>query len=425
MHPTSSFVGSLQFRFSCCGQHSQARDLSETHSMRRLEELDAIRGLLLVWITLTHLPTVISAYVNQPFGFVSAAEGFIFLSGLFTGRIYFRLAETNGYRAMQQNLLRRTLRLYLYHAFLLGFAFLVAVPIAASGTRPGLHNLLDFYFDAGARRAIVDSALLVYRPPLLDILPMYVTFLGLTPLALRLSRKVHCEFILGGGFALWLLAQFGLRQMVWRFMHRQLGVSIPLNEMGAFDPWAWQFLWLVGILMGVCWAKGKLPLTRIARPLTIPAFVVCLALLIIRYAVCRGFELGSYEIYFDKWHLGAVRLIDFGAVGILLIRGRSYLKPLSIRPLVLLGQSSLQVFCTHLCFCFAGLTLLGNASMLKPREQLGLVAITLLAMFFTAKVLKRDELKLPAKAQKSSARSCGRSPHASGAWVAPIVPPHA
>ena len=393
--------------------------------MHRLEELDAIRGLLLVWITLTHLPTVISAYVNQPFGFVSAAEGFIFLSALFTGRIYFRLAQRNGYRTMQQNLLRRTLRLYMYHAFLLGFAFLVAVPIAASGTHPGLHNLLDFYFDAGACRAIVDSALLVYRPPLLDILPMYVTFLGLTPLALRLSRKVHWEFILGGGFALWLLAQFGLRQMVWRFMHRQLGVSIPLNEMGAFDPWAWQFLWLVGIWMGVCWAKDKLPLTRIARPLTVPAFVVCLALLIMRYAVCRGFELGSYETYLDKWHLGAVRLIDFGAVGILLIRGRSYLKRFSIRPLVLLGQSSLQVFCTHLCFCFAGLTLLGNASMLKPREQLGLLAITLLAMFFTANVLKKDELKLPANAQGSSARSCGRSPHAERAWVAPMVPPHA
>jgi len=39
-------------------------------------------------MTLTHLPTI-SAYVNQPFGFVSGAEGFIFLSALFTGRIYF------------------------------------------------------------------------------------------------------------------------------------------------------------------------------------------------------------------------------------------------------------------------------------------------------------------------------------------------
>jgi hypothetical protein len=215
---------------------------------------------------------------------------------------------------------------------------------------------------------------------------MYIAFLGLTPLALRLSRKIRWGFILSGGFNLWLLAQFGLRQEVWRFMHRHLGVGIPLNETGAFDLWAWQLLWLVGIWMGVLWAKDQLPLTRVARPLTIPAFVVFLSLLILRYAVFCGFQFGSYETCFDKWHLGVVRLIDLGAVGVLLIRARSYLKPLSIGPLVLLGQSSLQVFCTHLFFCFAGLTLLGNASMLKPWEQLGIVAITLLAMLLIAKV---------------------------------------
>jgi hypothetical protein len=53
--------------------------------MHRFLELDALRGLMLMWITLTHLPTVLSAYVNQAFGFVSAAEGFTFLSALFTG----------------------------------------------------------------------------------------------------------------------------------------------------------------------------------------------------------------------------------------------------------------------------------------------------------------------------------------------------
>src|SRR5271170_7863971 len=116
--------------------------------MGRRLELDAARGLMLVWITLTHLPTAASTYVNQPFGFISAAEGFIFLSALFTGRIYFRMAEHDGYRAMTLKLWTRTLRLYGYHALLLAFVFLVAVPIARHGDRrPGLHNLLDFYFN--------------------------------------------------------------------------------------------------------------------------------------------------------------------------------------------------------------------------------------------------------------------------------------
>ena len=361
--------------------------------MRRLKELDALRGFMLVWITLTHLPRKLSTYVNQPFGFVSAAEGFIFLSALFTGSIYFRTAEQNSYGAMRRKLSMRTLQLYLYHLLLLSFVFLVAVPIAASGTRPGLHNLLDFYFDAGARRAIVDAVLLIYRPPLLDILPMYILFLALTPVALSASRTLGWKLILAGGFTLWLLAQFGLRDASWQVMNRYFGLRIPLHEMGSFDLWAWQFLWLVGMWVGVCWAKDQLDLPRLARQLTIPALFVVSALLATRYAVGRGLELGSYELYFDKWHLGVVRLVDFTAIAVLLIRAHSYLKPLSIRPLVLLGQSSLQVFCTHLLFCFAGLTLLGNASMLSSWKQFGLLVTTVSAMLLTAKLFAKAELR--------------------------------
>jgi hypothetical protein len=367
--------------------------------MRRLNELDAIRGLMLVWITCTHLPTVLSTYSNQPFGFVSAAEGFIFLSALFTGRIYSRIAERDSYNAMRRTLFTRTVRLYLYHALLMAFVFLVAVPIAASGTRPGLHNLLDFYFNAGARRAIVDAALLVYRPPLLDILPMYIIFLALTPIALSASRRVGWDVLIGGGFTLWLMAQFGLRQISWEFFHNHFGLQIPLNEMGSFDLWAWQFLWLFGVWVGVCWSKDQLPLEYFAKRLTIPALIVVPVLLGMRFAVGHGLELGIYEMPFDKWHLGVVRLIDFAAVAVLLIRAGDYLKPLAVRPLVLLGQSSLQVFCTHLFFCFAGLTLLGNASMLSGWKQFGLIVFTFSAMLLIAKLFSKAEQKVEEKPQ--------------------------
>src|ERR1700729_2654441 len=224
--------------------------------MGRRLELDAVRGLMLVWITLTHLPTAASTYVNQPFGFVSAAEGFIFLSALFTGRIYFRLAEHDGYKAMTLRLWSRTLRLYFYHALLLAFAFLVAVPIAARGNRPGLHNLLDFYFMAGPKRSVVEAFLLIYRPPLLDILPMYIIFLVFTSAALLLARRIGWKPILWTGFAIWLFAQFGFRQSEHAFMSKIVPTRIPLNEMGSFDLWAWQFLWIAGIWLGVRWGHG-------------------------------------------------------------------------------------------------------------------------------------------------------------------------
>ncbi len=365
--------------------------------MNRRPEIDAVRGLMLVWMVMTHLPTLLPDYTNQPFGFVSASEGFIFLSALFTGCIYFRLAEHRGYPAMRKKIGMRTLRLYGYHALLLAFAFLVAVPIASHSDRPNLHNLLDFYFTAGPRQSIIEAFLLIYRPPLLDILPMYIIFLLLTPVMLTLSKRIGWTPILAGSATIWFLAHLGFREAEYRFVNQVLGVSIPMNQMGSFDMWGWQFLWILGLWFGVRWAQGQLPIEGWARRYWVSAAVIAAVLLPFRYAVGRWIELGAFEPLFDKWHFGAVRLINFAAVAILLVRFQSTLKPLAVRPLVLLGQASLQVFCVHLLFCFAGLTLLGNAATLSGWVQLALLATTLAAMLLTAKLFSKSEAKSDVK----------------------------
>src|ERR1700688_2023276 len=164
----------------------------------RIEEVDALRGLMLVWMTCTHLPTVLSIYVNQPLGFFAATEGFIFLSALFTGRISARLVEREGNRAMCRNVWMRAARLYGYQLLLLAFAFVIEAPIAARGNRAAVHNLLDFYFAAGRPRAFIDAALIVYRPPLLDILPIYIFLLALTPFALMLGERFKWRYAFAG-----------------------------------------------------------------------------------------------------------------------------------------------------------------------------------------------------------------------------------
>ena len=352
-----------------------------------------MRGVMLVWITLTHLPTAASAWVNQPFGFVGAAEGFIFLSALFTGRIYYRIAERDGYPAMARKMWARTLRLYGYHALLLAFAFLVAVPIASHGDRPGLHNLLDFYFMAGPRQAVTEAALLVYRPPLLDILPMYIIFLLITAIVIRLARSFGWKPILWTSFVFWVLAQFGFRAAEHTFMMRYVHTRIPLHEMGSFDLWAWQFLWFVGVWLGVRWAQDSLPIEMWARRAIIPAAAITVFCFLLRRKIAHGFELGAWEFLFDKWHLGLIRVLDFAAVAALLVLSHPVTKTAAIRPLVLLGQSSLQVFCVHLLFCFAGLTLLGNASMLSVWQQFVLLSATITAMLITAKLFSKSEAK--------------------------------
>ncbi len=352
---------------------------------QRIEELDALRGLMLVWIILTHLPTVLSTYVNQPFGFLAATEGFIFLSALFTGRIYFRIAEREGSGAMWRKLWIRTGKLYCYQLLLLAFAFVIEAPIAARGNTPAVHNLLDFYFAAGRTRAFIDAALMIYRPPLLDILPIYIILLAVTPFALVLGTRFGWKYALTGGFTLWLLAQFGFQSFAYHVQTRAFGLQVPLNEMGAFDLWAWQLWWLVGLWLGVRWAKDDLPLDW-AKRMTIPAAIVAVFFLVLRYAQVDGvLTFGRSGLLFDKWDFGAGRIINFTAVAVLAIRFRSALRAFAIRPLVMLGQASLPVFCVHLLCVFFALTIMGTDAIMRGWKAVVIVIGSLSAVLVTAK----------------------------------------
>jgi hypothetical protein len=360
---------------------------------QRIEELDALRGFMLVWITCTHLPTILSTYVNQPFGFIAATEGFIFLSALFTGRIYFRIAEREGYGRMGWKLWLRTGKLYCYQLLLLAFAFIIEAPIAAHGNRPAVHNLLDFYFSTGRTRAFVDAALMVYRPPLLDILPIYIILLGLTPFAIVLGARFGCKYVLAGGFTFWLLAQFGFRSFAYHLQTRAFGLQIPLNEMGAFDLWAWQLWWLVGLWLGVRWAQDDLHFDWVKK-MTIPAAIVVSFFLVLRYAqMAENFTFGRFGLLFDKWDFGIARMIDFTAIAVLAIRFRTLLKPLAIRPLVMLGQSSLPVFCVHLLCVFCALTIMGNDPILRGSKAIFVVLGSLSVLLLTAKIAANRRAK--------------------------------
>jgi hypothetical protein len=340
---------------------------------------------MLVWMTVMHLPTRASAIFNQPFGCVSSAEGFVFLAALFTGFTFFRIAQREGYRNMCKRAWSRSARLYGCHVFLVGVAFLVAL-LPIGGNRSGLHNLLDFYFAAGPQRAAIDAALLIYRPPLLDILPMYILFLALTPVALIVAVRLGWKVVFSAGFGLWLLAQFGLRHAVYQLMTKA-GLQIALNQMGAFDLWAWQLLWLLGMWLGVRWAKGDLPFEAWAKRATIPALLIAFVLLTLRHVVGCGIEAGPFGILFNKWHLGIVRLIDLAAVSILLVRFQSLIKFVTVRPLVMLGQASLPVFCMHLLSCLFGILIMNEASVVSGWAAASLLVSTFGALFLVAKVI--------------------------------------
>ena len=125
----------------------------EAHGTKRISELDSLRGFLLVWMTLTHLPTRVSAYSNQVVGYVSAAEGFILLAAVLTGQIQRRdKGKARTERRPVNRILQRASRIYSYHLVLLGVAFGICGPAAVYLHRVPLGYLLDFFIEKPRRR---------------------------------------------------------------------------------------------------------------------------------------------------------------------------------------------------------------------------------------------------------------------------------
>jgi hypothetical protein len=351
--------------------------------LERRPELDALRGLFLVWMTLTHLPTRFSDFVNQPIGFVSSAEGFVFLSALLVSRVYMRQALEDE-SVLRSKLWKRAFKIYTYHLLMLALAFTVAAAYAVTTHRAAIYNLLDFYI-AHPFVAIIGSVLLLYCPPLLDILPMYVIFLIFTPLALSMAIRRGWVRILAGSGALWLLAQFGLRDMVHNVVVHVTHLPIPLQETGAFNLFAWQGVWIAGLWLGAKSAEGDVPLKRIPGYVVAICAVVCLFFIGIRHD-WLGPQLTQQAlgVKLDKWQIGPLRVINLITFTIVFYWLRKHvLRFVAIEPFLTLGKASLHVFCAHVFFVFVGLSLLYS----DVPELHGWPAIALLAFTFSGLVL--------------------------------------
>jgi len=359
--------------------------------LERRPELDALRGLFLVWMTLTHLPTRFSDFVNSPIGFVSSAEGFVFVSALLVGRLYIRdlLHDAS---AVRTRLWKRSLEIYRYHLVMLALVFTVAAAFAVHSHKAAISNLLDFYL-VHPFVAIIGSVLLLYCPPLLDILPMYVTFLFFTPMLLSAAVHFGWKRILLVSGCIWLLAQFGLRDVVHNWIVHVTHLDIPLQETGAFNLFAWQAVWTVGCWVG---ARSAMREQTFADP---PGWLAGLScLLCLGFIGVRWGWLGPHltqqalGIQLDKWQIGPLRAINLVTFSVVVYWLRRHLvKVVAIEPFLTLGKASLRVFCAHVVFVFVGLALLVRdvrEDVGAPSEQLhGISAVLLLAATFAGLIL--------------------------------------
>src|SRR6516225_1702360 len=80
--------------------------------MKRFVELDILRGFLLLLMVVNHAPTYLRVFTDQPIGFFSTAEGFVFVSAFLAGMLFQRRSEKQGFEAARAATVSRALRIY-------------------------------------------------------------------------------------------------------------------------------------------------------------------------------------------------------------------------------------------------------------------------------------------------------------------------
>ena len=150
--------------------------------MKRNLQIDNIRGLLLVIILIDHLELRLSAITNSPLGYSSAAEGFIFMSGLVAGIVYMGRALKTDFKTMAVHAQKRSFTIYRYHVFLYLLTLILFLNSAAINQFWKSEMPL---IAANPLSAFFLGISLLYQPAPNDILPIYCILLLILPLILE------------------------------------------------------------------------------------------------------------------------------------------------------------------------------------------------------------------------------------------------
>jgi hypothetical protein len=318
--------------------------------MERDISLDVLRGIMLIIMATDHFGEPVEKYTWEMFGFVSAAEGFVFLSGILVGVVYSRyLASGEG--VMEKRIWHRAGTIYLYH--LLTFLAVWFFTIASANSGAYWKSYAVAIVDEPVM-SIISGLFLFYLPPMLDILPLYVLLLLFAPFSLRLFQQNKAWLVLGGSVVIWLLAQYDI--------HRFLLAQFPndwLIKRGAFDPFGWQLIFVLGTFVGFQRYQNAYQSKSINRPLLFLAIITVVFLFLLRHGIVKTGWLEQYS-HTDRESIAWLRLLNFLAV-VYVIKGiivaqqtfglLNLFKSLG-RWLAFLGQHSLQVFAYHLVILY-------------------------------------------------------------------------
>lgn len=300
---------------------------------------DSLRGLMLVIMTINHLPSLLSRFTDEPLGVFSGAEGFVFLSGLLAGLVYARRLRRDGPESIWLSARARGWMIWRWQAGSV-LASLLAIQIICwimgfcSSKAPTL-----FYQNPWL--AMIMGPLFLYQPGMLDILPMYCAFVTLLPLVLIGLEKGYRGWIIGISLLLWAAVQNGYGSAID-------GAPLYPLHVGSFNLFAWQLIFFFGVIIG---RERALHPDRPLVPFRPVLFVGVLAFAVYGWGIQHrgwlppGWPDAVFGLMINKTALGLLRLADFGACAYLIsVLGGRFPRLLTWRPLAFLGQHSIAVF---------------------------------------------------------------------------------
>jgi hypothetical protein len=277
---------------------------------------------------------------------VSAAEAFIFLSGIMASMIYGRLVDNPV--QLKRRIWQRVRHLYLFTMVAVLFIFIALhthllpnIWYADWGNYFLLENYLNYPI-----QALVLNFFQIQQMGYLDILVLYMVPMLFLPWALLLLHRGKGLVVFSLSFLFWLAAHVVNDSfLVEVFQFFQLKIKV---DAGYMDIMAWQFIFYLGVIAGYYQTFTSVDFIA-NRKLKFICLLLALIFLVMHKAnIILPVPANLASLFYSWKDVGLIRLLNTLVLAYwvaVLIRHSPQI--FTITPLVYLGQHSLQVFTFH------------------------------------------------------------------------------
>jgi hypothetical protein len=324
--------------------------------------IDLFRGLALWLIFIDHVsPDVLDRFTIRSYGFSDAAEIFIFISGYTAAFVYGRAMIESGFLVATARIMRRVWQIYMAHVFLVTIFLAEIAWVATSVGNPRYleeMGVTDFLQHPG--NALLQTLLLRFRPLNIDVLPLYVVLMFFLPVILWMM-KWRPNVTLALSVLLYALT--------WYF---DWYLSAYPSGFWAFNPFAWQLLFVFGAWCALGGAKrmSRILASKITMGIAFAYLLFAFSITMTWYFPKLTFlvphRLGHWMYPIDKTDLDVLRFVHFLALAAVTVhfvpKGWPGLTSPWLRPLILSGTHSLEIFCLGVFLAFAGYFVLFETS---------------------------------------------------------------